>query len=79
MSAHSPGYYREDRLKKNMTENAKLDKKTLSGVVEIKDNLIGLRSDNDTIMYRCNPEDNFFFLGIFFERKGKDTAERNAD
>lgn len=52
-----------------MEEVAKLDKKTLSGVTEMKDNLSGLRSDNEMHMYKTIIADHAFIRYSLKERR----------
>lgn len=52
-----------------MEEIAKFDKKTLSGVTEMKDNLSGLRSDNEMHMYKTIIAENAFLRNSLKERR----------
>lgn len=52
-----------------MEQIAKLDKKTLSGVTEMKDNLSGLRSDNEMHMYKTIIADHALIRYSLKERR----------
>lgn len=61
---------RSQTFEKNVAENAKLDKRTFSGVTGTKDNLSGLRSDDGVSMYRSITADHSF-IRFSLKKKGK--------